>query len=397
MIEKVVFFVLAFTILIITIIKFIKRKDKTYIVLMFLEIIGIVFQTSILNLSFSDGLWIIIISHFLSIIIPMVVFILEKKRIFISEVIGLLFVNMCLKAGNNEAARKRLIKIIDKYPNSYFAHRLLAKIYEKEGKQEYAIDEYVKLVELNPKDYDSYYKVALLLNGINKKEEAENMLNNLLEKKPEYYQASELLGSILYDLDKFSEAISVYQKALEFNPTRFELYYGIGMAYTRLNDFKVAKEYYEKAAALNSMLFHAKINLAQIALIMKDYDKAEDYLLECIQDEDSEGYAYYYLAITALRKGDLKRAIEFVNIAIELDQEIYALVQKREMFSIIKKYINEVDPKKPKHKYSKQEIKTRRYLDNAIAMLNNKNGEHSAKKKDDEKILENEQERYREE
>lgn len=54
MIEKVVFFVLAFTILIVTIVKFIKRKDKTYIVLMLFETIGIIFQTTILNLSFAE-------------------------------------------------------------------------------------------------------------------------------------------------------------------------------------------------------------------------------------------------------------------------------------------------------------------------------------------------------
>lgn len=54
MIEKVIFFVLSITILAVTIIKYVKRKDLTYIILLIFELTGIIFQASILNLSFAE-------------------------------------------------------------------------------------------------------------------------------------------------------------------------------------------------------------------------------------------------------------------------------------------------------------------------------------------------------
>ena len=365
MIEKVLFFILTFAMAAITVAKFIKRPDKTYVILGVFEVIGFIIRLITMDAGGAVGT---VIAYCFCIIVPVAVFLLELKHIYLSETFGIFMAKLYVKAGNNEFARKRLIKIISKYPNSYLAHKLLAQIYEKEGKDEYAIGEYVKIVELNSKDYDSYYQIAYLLNKTNKRDESEKMLLDLLKKKPEYYKASELLGSILYDKEKFLEAAAVYQKALEYNPTRYELYYGLRMAYTRLNDFQTAKEYYEKAAKLNSMLFHAKLNIAQIALIMGDLDEAEDELLECVQDQDSEGYAYYYLAIIALFKGDKDRALNYLNIAIELDNNVYKLIYKHDIFVSICDKISVKEAKIHKYRFTRQEKKTRDHLDDTFIL-----------------------------
>ena len=328
MIEKILFNVLAFAIFISIFWKLIKRNDTTYVYILILEFLGIGARfVSILNnikLNFIS----ILIIYIMAVIIPIIIMLLEKNNIFLSEIICISIAKLNLKYGNNEIARKKLIKLISKYPNSYYAHKLLAQIYESEEKYEEAIDEYVKAIEINTKDYDSYYQIAFLLNKNSKQEEAEEMLEDLLAKKPEYYKASELLGTILYDQEKFKQAVSVYLEALKYNPTRYELYYGLGMTYTRLNDFQTAKEYYEKAAAINSMLYHARLNIAQIALITGELDEAEARFIDCMQDKDSEPDAYYYLAIICLMKGEEDKAVGYVNIAIELDYRFYKKVSK---------------------------------------------------------------------
>ena len=98
-----------------------------------------------------------------------------------------------MNLGDNKKAKQALLKILDKNPNSYKAHLMLAQVYENEGGMRKAIDEYVQAIDLNKQDFDSYYKVAKLLNGLDKKEEATQMLFNLLDKKPENYEASILL------------------------------------------------------------------------------------------------------------------------------------------------------------------------------------------------------------
>lgn len=61
------------------------------------------------------------------------------------------------------------MNLINKYPESYNGHRLLAQNYEKEGGMRKAIDEYVKAIDINKKDYDSYYKISELLVNLGKR------------------------------------------------------------------------------------------------------------------------------------------------------------------------------------------------------------------------------------
>ena len=75
------------------------------------------------------------------------------------------------------------------------------------------------------------------------------------------------------------------------------------MTYTLLNDFAKAKECYEKAAQINSALYHARYSLGQINLLYGDLEEAEKYFMECIEAEEVESGAYYYLARNCNDKG----------------------------------------------------------------------------------------------
>ena len=70
--------------------------------------------------------------------------------------------------GDKKAAKTILINMMEKYPDTYKGHILLAQIYEKEGGNRKAIDEYVKAVDANKRDYDSYYRIAELLNDLDR-------------------------------------------------------------------------------------------------------------------------------------------------------------------------------------------------------------------------------------
>ncbi|MBR2744872.1 MAG: tetratricopeptide repeat protein [Clostridia bacterium] len=389
MLEKVTFFIFAFIMFMILFFKLIRKKDSIYIYLVALNLVGILIRFVELSNKLEFNFILVSVCYIISVIIPFIIIVLELKKIFIPEMIATAKAKMFLKLGDNEKARKILIKFIEKHPDSCLSHKLLADIYEKEGKLEAAIDEYVLVVDLNKKDYDSYYEIALLLNRTEKSEEAQKMLESLLEKKPEYYKASELLGEILYDQDKFKEAATVYLQALKYNPDRFELYYGLGMAYTRLNDFQTAKEYYEKAAKINSMLFHAKVNIAQILLIAGEIEEAEERFIECLENKESEPDAYFYLAIIAMLKGEVDKAVSYVNIAIELDKRMYKRVCRQGIFAPIMDQVRKDKSRNHKYYLTNQEFKTRRYLDETISLINSMKSD--GKKRDakgDGKIIE---------
>ena len=331
----------------------------------------------------------VILKYVFSIVVPIAIIILEKNSITLFENIKLQKAKMYLFFGDNKKAKQELLELLEKNPNNYKGHRMLAELYENEGGMRKAIDEYVQAIDLNKKDYDSYYKVAELLNNLDKKDEATEMLFNLLNKKPEIYKASQLLGEILIDKEMYKEAVNVYQEALRFNPVSYELNYNLGIAYTMLNDFQNAKICYEKAAEINSLLYNAKYSLAEIALIYKELEEAEKRFLEAIEDEELSADGYYELAKINLIKGNKDIAIQYINTAIDINsKKIVPKVKKEPIFiPIIAKipmpfnleepnregmenHLNEKDIKAKEHLEEMSEI-TRQLSYNDINLLKN--------------------------
>ena len=192
------------------------------------------------------------------------------------------------------------------------------------------------------------------------------MLKNLLSKKPEMLEATQLLGDILCEQEQYKEAILVYNDAMKYHPNDFEIYYNMGIVYTMLNDFKNAKDCYEKAATINTLLHTAEYDLALINLIYNDLDEAEKLFLRCVQEPDVEPQAYYHLAKIYMLKGDHENAIKFINVAIELDVNLYKKADEEPIFIPIRSYINypNIEEELPrKTKLTKKERKVAKHLE----------------------------------
>ena len=186
-IEQLIFTIIALAIFVYMFFRMIKNNDTTYIAILILEALGIFLNFVEVLFGKKINSLLVIIKYILAIFLPIGIIILEKKDIYLLEIVNLAKAKICLLFGNNKKAKQALLSILEKNPNSYKSHKLLAQIYEKEGGMRRAIDEYVQAVDLNKKDYESYYKVALLLNNLEKREEAAQMLFSLLNKKPDIY------------------------------------------------------------------------------------------------------------------------------------------------------------------------------------------------------------------
>ena len=315
--EQLIFNILAFTLFVIIFLKIVTRNDASYVIALLLEAVGIGINFTEIVTNEALPILLKIIVYILAIFIPILIIAIEKLGILFFEVLSLVKAQFLLLIGNDKGAKKVLINLVTKYPDSYIGHKKLAEVYEKEGGMRKAIDEYVKVIDINKQDYNSYYKVADLLNNLDKKNEAVEMLNNLLRKKPEHIQASRLLGDILIDQEKYKEAAYVYNDALKYFPTDYDLNYNLGIVYTMLNDFQNAKMYYEKASALNSLEYNSKYSLAEIALIYKELEEAEQYFMQTLQEPELEADSYFELARISLIKGEKEKAIQYANIALE--------------------------------------------------------------------------------
>ena len=377
-VEQIIFTFISFAIFVLMFFRMIKNNDTTYVVILVLEAMGISLNFLEVLFDIKLNMIFVIIKYILAILLPILIIILEKKGISLLEMVNLQKAKIAMNLGDNKKAKQALLKILDKNPNSYKAHLMLAQVYENEGGMRKAIDEYVQAIDLNKKDYDSYYKVAKLLDGLDKKEEASQMLYSLLNKKPEMTEASILLGEILIENEMYKEAVNVYQDALRFDQVNYDLYYNLGIAYTMLNDFQNAKICYEKATEINSLLHNAKYSLAEIALIYKDLEEAERRFLETIEDEELSADSYYELAKIYLIKGDKETAIKYINTAIDANsKKIVEKVKKDPIFIPIMAKIsipfNLEEPEKEENskELREKEIKAKEHLEEMSELTRN--------------------------
>lgn len=375
MLEQFIFTTLALALFGVGFFKMIKNNDTGYVSLLVIEAIGIAIDFIYYISNKKIIIYIKILIYTASVILPMIIYFLQRKNIDCIKSIRQIRIKILLVLGSDKKAKEILNSIINKNPNNYKAHKLLAKIYEKEGGVRKAIEEYVTCIDINKKDYDSYYKVSNYMIDLGKKDEAIQMLSSLLAKKPDYYKATIDLGNLLIEKEYYKEAVNVFSDALKYCPIDYELNYYLGMSYTLLNDFQNAKICYEKAAEVNSLMYRAKYNLAQIAMLYKDTELAEKFFSETMQDEDLEADSYFELAKIKLIQGEKDLAIRYANIAVDIDSEKIAKKIKSEPLFIpilIKISIPfNLEKREDKEKLSENEEKAKVHLEETSTITRN--------------------------
>lgn len=377
MLERVLFNVIALGLFLFLFFRMIQKNDTNYIYILALQALGIAIGFFALIINVKLPIIVLILTYIFSIILPIIIILIERKGITLTEVIYISIYKIYNKLGLEDKAKNVILKLVEKDKYSFYGHKLLAEVYEKEGNLEIATEEYIRASNIRPSEDKIQYKIAELFNKTGKQNGAIKILQELLRKKPEWEEATLLLGDIFQEQERFKEAVSIYLDAIQYHPENYDLYYNLGMVYTMLNDFQSAKEYYEKAAELNSLLYNAKYNLGQIALLYNELEEAEDYFIECLQDEELEDDAYFYLAYIAMLKGDEVKAIDYLNVAVGENAEIYDRIKKELIFKLIlykvDKPSNNRQTKKKNVKITKKEKQTIKHLRHTYEVVGNLN------------------------
>lgn len=380
MFGKILFFTISIALFVIMFMKMMRKNGVIYLSSLVLQAIGIAINFIGLIFKIELNFFFVLLTYLLSVILPIFIIVCEYNKINLTEKFYMLFAKIYLLRKDSKNAKKILISLIEKDDESKKAHKMLAEIYEEEGGLRKAIDEYVKVVDLDSNAYDSYFKIAVLLKELGNNEDSQEMLTKLVNKKPDYLEASIALCDMLCSGERYKEAISVMNEALKYHPNNFDIYYNMGIIYTMLNDFSSAKTCYEKAAIINTLEYNTNYNIAMIELILGELEEAEQYFTKCIDDEELSPLAYYQLAKIYMIKGDKDTAVKALNIAIDLDNNLYKKAIEEEIFIPIKGYINypnidEEDMEPKQEKASEKDKKVRKHLDetyNLVGKLNYK-------------------------
>ena len=147
MLERIIFNILSFSLFILIFSKLIRKNDTAYVVPISLEALGIAIGLIEILLGKYLGTFIRVITYILAVVLPLAIIILEKYGFNVSEIIYLVSARMFNLLKNSKKSKTLLLNLINKYPESYNGHKLLAQTYEKEGGMRKAIDEYVKAID----------------------------------------------------------------------------------------------------------------------------------------------------------------------------------------------------------------------------------------------------------
>lgn len=361
--------------------KMFKKNDTNYIIILAIQAVGILINFiqiifKVLNTTFWNTL-----IYLFGIVLPVLIFALEYKNINVSEIMHVCAYKIYMLLGNYKKAKETLINLATKYPQSYYAHKFLAQMYEKEGGMRKAIEEYVKTLEIKRDDYKSYYRISLLLKDLGRNKQAIQMLSNLLKVKPEHYEASKLLGELLIENEDYKKAITVINKALKANEDKEDLVYNLGIAYARTNEFSLAKKCFEKVINLNNNNYNAYYRLGQLSLLYRDFDMAENYFLNSTYQE-KEAKSYYELTKIYMMKNQKDKAALAIQKAINADAKFYEIAKEEPILFPIKNFI-----KKPKVvsenksiKESKKEKMIEEYLNDTYNLTKILNEQKDSKK-----------------
>ena len=380
MVAVILFSIISLAIFIYTIAHLIKDKNWFLFIEIAIELIGII----------SNGIYMIAgrkvpeiifaFNVFFSIIIPIGLFIIEKRGMKLGELIYLARAN-----GDKENMANILIEALEHYPNSVLIHKKFLKYYLEKGARGDAEDEYLKLISLEPKNTELYVELAKFYREDRKYNEAISALEEIYKDNLESLEICKLLGDSYYDAGRFEDALGVYGKALQVHPESFDLYYAMGMTYTMLNDFNSAKEYYDKAAKINSYRDEvANLNLGQILYIIGEYDEAQKFFEQLIMSDDDKisANAYYNLAKIKIIKGEHELAAKYCNLAIELDPEIKKRISNDKRFEIILSKLHMEKEKTIHTRTSEKERKIINYLNRNFEIQNEDSGKKDLNQED---------------
>lgn len=380
MVAVILFSIISLAIFIYTIAHLIKDKNWFLLIEIAIELIGII----------SNGIYMIAgrkipeiiyaFNVFFSIIIPIGLFIIEKRGIKLGELIYLARAN-----SDKENMPNILIDALEHYPNSVLIHKKFLKYYLDKGARGDAEDEYLKLISLEPNNNELYVELAKFYREDRKYDDAISVLEEIYNNNLENLEICKLLGDSYYDAGRFEQALGVYGKALQSHPESFDLYYAMGMTYTMLNDFNSAKEYYDKAAKINSYRDEvANLNLGQILYIIGEYDEAQKFFEKLIMSDDDKisANAYYNLAKIKIIKGEHELAAKYCNLAIELDPEIKKRISNDKRFETILSKLHMEKEKTIHTRTSEKERKIINYLNRNFEIQNSDSGKKELDQED---------------
>ena len=256
------------------------------------------------------------------------------------------------KAGNIEAAKRLLSRIIQIEPNQPDANHNMGRLLIESGDLEEALHFLKTALEANFSEAQYWFSNIDALFRLNRFSEAAELLEiakdkgckgpvfddlgeklnspavkkeieiktirRIIKDKPDFEIAYLGLGNALKEQGKLEEAVEAYKKALAVKPDYADAYYNIGVTVQEQGKLEEAIEAYNKVLAIQPDYDDAYYNMGNVLKKQGKLEEAiEAYTKELTTNPDY-AVAYYNIGIVRDDQGKLEEAIEAYTKALAI-------------------------------------------------------------------------------
>lgn len=241
-----------------------------------------------------------------------------------------------------------LSQAISKNPDPPFrvtAYLLRSISYASVEKYKEAMDDITKAVELDPKGSVGYYKRGqYYLVAFSQPEKALKDFDTAItfgERSAEIYHYR---GAALFKLGRFQEAIESYSQVLKIDPSHYSGLLNRGSTYLCLEEYDKALNDQNTVLRLYPEDVEARLDRVSVYIAKEDFNAALSDLLFAIDHGRKDAWLYLTLGDVYYRLGELEKAIQANDKAIELNNNTFlqpSLYFKKGFFLLIRGSIDE--------------------------------------------------------
>ncbi len=229
--------------------------------------------------------------------------------------------NIYSKKDNHEAAVTLLHKALELAEDSFDIHSLLGMEYLFMDNFQLAKENFMMCVSFDQEDYSSLYNVIYCFEFMEDYDGAIHYLNDYLERNPYCEVAWHQLGKQYTAKKMLNEALASFDFAIISDDTFIGAYFEKGRVLEKLGRYNEAIENYETTISIEDPTSHAYLRIGKCHEKLHNDDLAKHFFYHTVHEDPLLDKGWLAITDFYYRKKDYKKALYYINKAINIDEE----------------------------------------------------------------------------
>ena len=155
-------------------------------------------------------------------------------------------IHYLIQSNNLDKAKKIILELIKKYPQSYDLKNLMGLVEAKKENYKKAISFFKEAIDINPKPIGAYINIGVAYEKLNELLESIKYLQKAININPNLEIVYNSLAKVFSKNNQYNDAILNFKKAIKINPTNYENYFNLANTLSIAFDYKNAILNYKK-------------------------------------------------------------------------------------------------------------------------------------------------------